>query len=377
MSRVNAAVRTLVLLALSAVPVAAQESASSEAAAPDAPPALPVPRFVGPRSGEERAKAASKGGANSATEKSVARGLEWLARHADPDGGWDADGFSSQCEDDGPECEGVGKGQHGEEVPCPFDGAITALATMAFLGDGHLPGAEDDPYADVVEAALDRLRGASGGWALPLATQCFAEAEAMTREGTYQGEVERGVSALLSRRQKDGAWGYAAPWRPGSDIPYTALVVQALVTARDAGAELPDDLGEGVERWLRTLEVDKKGRLAYLVNGRRYGYTPTTSNAHCGAAIRGLLGIGLNDAPQRKALALVAKQKPVWKISYREVKRGGKTYKVQVGNLTMYQWWYGTLATHQAGGTAWSGWYKKLKGQLVGHQQKTGCAAGS
>ena len=160
-------------------------------------------------------------------------------------------------------------------------------------------------------------------------------------------------------------------------MPYTALAVQALVTARDAGVELPDDLASGVESWLRTLEQDEKGRIAYLVDGRRYGYTPTTSNAHCAAAIRTLLGVGTKGAGHRKAMALIAKQKPVWKISFRNVKRGGKTYRVQVGNLTMYQWWYGTLATHQTGGTAWSSWYGKLKGQLVGNQKKNGCAAGS
>ncbi len=404
MRRMNALVRALalvstvlasivlvpVVIAVAARPTFAQDT-PSDGNATD----LPEPRFVGPRSGAARAKIGKKGGANAATERSVAKGLAWLARHAQPSGGWDADGFSAQCTanttSDGATgegardgngagdrvCDGVGKGQHGEEIPCPFDGAITALATMAFLGDGHVPGAADDAYADVVENALDRLRGASGAWALPLATQCFAEAEVMTRKGTYRAEVERGVAALLARRQKDGAWGYAAPWRPGSDLPYTALVVQALVTARDAGAELPEDLETGVEKWLQTLEMDKKGRVAYLVDGRRYGYTPTTSNAHCAAAIRTLLRVGVSGASHGRALALVAKQKPIWKISFREVKRGGKTYSVQVGNLTMYQWWYGTLAAHQTGGSAWSGWYGKLKGQLVGHQTKTGCAAGS
>ena len=30
------------------------------------------------------------------------------------------------------------EGQHGEEVPCPFDEAISALAALAFLGAGHV-----------------------------------------------------------------------------------------------------------------------------------------------------------------------------------------------------------------------------------------------
>jgi hypothetical protein len=303
-------------------------------------------------------------------------GLAWLARHEDADGGWDADGFDVQCEEDGTPCDGIGKGQHGEPVPCPFDGAISALATLAFLGDGHLPGG-DSEHADLVKRNLERLRSAADAWSLPLATQCFAEAEAMQRKGTWRDEVEGGVAAILGRRQEDGAWGYAAPWRPGSDTPYAALCVQALVAARDAGVEVPDDLGSGVNRWLATLETDEKGRVAYLVNGRQYGYTPTTTNAHLSTAMRALLETGTESTAHRRSMALLAKKRPVWKISFRKAKVRGKEIDVQVGHLSMYQWWYGTIATHQAGGSTWTSWWSKLKGALVGHRRKSGCAAGS
>jgi len=51
--------------------------------------------------------------------------------------------------------------------------------------------------------------------------------------------------------------------------------------------------------------------------------------------------------------------------------------KVQVGHLSLYEWWYGTEATFQAGGEAWSGWFARLRGALVPHQATAGCARGS
>ena len=374
MRSLRRAAAILVLAVIPATALATDETSGAENT-------LPAPRLIGPRSGEERATIGRKNGANSLTEKAMREGLDWLARHEEPDGGWDADGFGARCAEVGDEsaepCDGIGKGQHGEPVPCPFDGSITALATLAFLGDGHLPGVADDPYTALVERNLELLRGASDAWSLPLATLCFAEAEAMQRTGRYRDAVNAGAAAILGRRQEDGAWGYAAPWRPGSDTPYSALCVQALAAARDAGAELPDDLGSGVQRWLATLEVDEKGRVAYLVNGRQYGYTPTTTNAHLTAAMRELLGVGLDSEAHRRSMALLATKRPAWKISFRTATVRGQELEVQVGHLSMYQWWYGTIATHQAGGATWSSWWGKLKGALVGHQVDSGCAAGS
>jgi hypothetical protein len=343
--------------------------------AKDASP-LPVARLLGPRSGAEKAKALSANGGTSATEKAVAAGLDWLARHQDETGLWDADGFASHCSP--PKvCDGIGKGQHGEDVPCPFDEAISALATLAFLGAGHLPGAEGDPYGAAVERSLQRLQRVGETWALPIATEALSEAEAMERKGRWREAATRGAQQLVASRQKDGAWAYAGGFRPGSDVPYTAFVVSALVAARDAGAELPTDLGPRMDAYLDTLE-ESKGRLAYLVDGRSYGYTPTTSNAHCAVAIRELLQTGLSGARQKAHLACVNDHKPVWQISFREeeVKGRGKV-KVQVGDLSMYQWWFGTVGKFQEGGAAWSEWFGAVKSALLPHQETAGCARGS
>src|SRR6187455_2060650 len=101
-------VAPIALILLLALPASADD-------AKPAPPPLPAPRLLGPRTGPEKTKAVAANGGTAATEKAVAAGLDWLARHAGDDGLWDADGFASKCAAGGKPCDGVGKGQHGED----------------------------------------------------------------------------------------------------------------------------------------------------------------------------------------------------------------------------------------------------------------------
>lgn len=336
-----------------------------------------APRFIGPRIGKDKDAAARRFGADANVEKAVMAGLDWLARHQDDDGVFDPDAFPARCAD-GDACDGIGKGQHGEDMPCPFDAALSAMATLAFLGHGHVPGAQGDVHGALVERALLALRGqGEDRFGLALATQAFAEAEVLEGKGRWQDDVERGVAALLELRQQDGGFGYAAPWRPGSDVPYSALVVEALVTARDAGVALPDDLGKGIDGFLDTLEL-KKGRLAYLLDGRSYGYTPTTTNGHLAAAMRELLDVERSGERHRAHLALVASSTPKWAIEFEEIDVPGQgKVKAQIGELSLYQWYYGNLASFLAGPDKFRNFYTATKRELLAHQRKDGCAKGS
>ena len=341
------------------------------------PEALPAARFLAPRGADDRAKALARFGGDAASEKAVDAGLDWLARHADPAGGWDADGFPSRCERGAAACDGVGKGQHGEEGPCPFDDAISALSAMAFLGRGHVPGAEGDAYGELLERSLSRIERMADPWALALSAQALCEAEHVEGKGRWLKAARAGAERLLRSRQEDGGWAYAAGFREGSDVPYAGLVVQALVAARDVGVAWPEGLGAGVDRWLDSLEADE-GRLAYLADGRKYGYTPTAANAHTAAAIRALLETGTAGKRHKAHLALVAREAPVWQISFKELEVPGRgKLRVQIGTLSLYQWWYGTLAEFQAGGDGWSAWSSHARAALVGHQRPSGCARGS
>jgi len=364
----------VLLLGLAAAAPAARAAPEEPAAAP----ALPAPRFVGPRlPGKERDDAWKRLGGTSEAAKAIEAGLDWLERHALPDGGWDADGFAARCAAEGTPCRGIGKGHHGEDAPCPFDDALSAFAALALLGNGHLPDPVGDARAKLLEKTLRRLRGAGDPWAAALATEAFAEAESLERKRRWADAAVGGAKRLLAARGEDGAWGYIASFRKGSDVPYTGFVATALVAARDAGAELPKDLGEGVDRWLNTLE-EKDGKLAYLLDGRSYGYTPTTYNAFAAASIREVLRAGLSGPRHRTHLAFARARPPKWEISFREVDVPGRgRMKVQMGNLSEMDWWNGSVALFQRGGGEWTSWYAAARSALVGHQQKGGCARGS
>lgn len=343
-----------------------------------APAPKPAARFVAPRRGPERDKALAREGGTAATEKAVEAGLDWLARHQGDDGSWDADGFPTRCEKGGAACDGIGKGQHGEEMPCPFDAAISALATLAFLGAGHGPLTPGDRYAKVVEKALAALRSGGGDvWSAALTTQAAAEAAVLSGVEQDAEAARAGAARLLGSREKDGAWAYAGSFRAGSDVPFAALVVPALVAARDVGAEFPAGLASDVDRWLGTLEVDH-GRLAYLLDGRAYGYTPTTANGVAAAAIREWLEVGREGERHRAHLSLARSDPPDWTISFKEIAvKGQGKVRVQIGHLSFYEWWYATMALFQAGGDGWRSWYARLASALVPHQRQDGCARGS
>ena len=334
------------------------------------------PTFLAPRTEEHRKRALRGHSSSRHTEEAVTAGIDWLIRHQDDSGRWDADGFAHHCEDVATPCTGVGKGQHGEEIPCPFDGPISGLATLALLGRGHGPVGEARENLAVARA-LDALRAPPDRWSLAVAVECFAEAVWIDGREQDRDTLERLVASLLALRQEDGAFGYAAPYRPGSDVPYTALCIPGLLAARDVGFALPEDLAEGIDQFLDSLE-EKDGNLAYLLDGRRYGYTPTTCNSHCALALRELLDVGKRGARHRAHLGRVREVKPLWKIEFRDVDVPGRgTMRVQISHLSMYAWWYGTLGMRRRGGSDWSAWWKALARALREGRVEDGCARGS
>ena len=189
----------------------------------------------------------------------MAAGLDWLARHEPDGGGWDADGFPARCAAGGEPCAGIGKGQHGEEGGCPFDAAITGLAVLAFLGAGHGPWVEGDPLGAVVERGLARLSRATRRVGAPDRDAGGGGGGGDGPDPARRAEARARAERLLAMRREDGGWGYVGEHRDGSDVPYTALVVGALVTARDAGDALPAALAAGVDRFLDSLEADAAG----------------------------------------------------------------------------------------------------------------------
>ena len=178
----------------------------------------------------------AKGGAG--TERSLHDGLEWLRKHQDPDGKWDADQFMKRDPADAM-CDGAGRGMSNE--------AVTAMALLAFLGEGNT--LNHGRYKDVVAGGVVWLKGqhdpASGLFGDPahpgplrdhaMATTAMCEAYYFSKSPLLKRPAQTAINYLVGARDADAGWsgGKTADGRPGPEA--TGWVISALITAKDAG----------------------------------------------------------------------------------------------------------------------------------------------
>jgi hypothetical protein len=86
-----------------------------------------------------------KGG--KTTAEAIEAALEWLRKHQDEDGKWDADEFMKH-DTEGEKCNGAGNPVH--------DVGLTGLALLAFLGDGSTM--RTGPYREVIKKGITWLK---------------------------------------------------------------------------------------------------------------------------------------------------------------------------------------------------------------------------
>ncbi len=182
---------------------------------------LPSPQ--GPRS--NRVKAA------------VERGLEYLRRSQDPaSGGWVQDiGFKFNND--------YQRTAHAK----PHVG-VSALALMAFLSGGHLPGR--GRHGEVVQRGTDFILSAvdkhSGYVSLhgtrmyshAYATLFLAEIFGMTHREDVKEKLQLAVDLTVKSQNKYGSWRYN-PFSPESDMSITVCQIMALRAARNIGIRVP------------------------------------------------------------------------------------------------------------------------------------------
>ena len=203
-------------------------------------------------------------GGSRATEDAVARGLRWLANHQDPSGGWSAGTFPQHC---------------GASIPCSgrggidFDVGVSALALLAFLGDGPLSTTRDtakpehkanNRYAAIVDSALDyflRIQEPSGGFGIvgtsamynhAISTLAIIEASALTGDQRYRDSAERALSFSAATQQSGGGWDYTTRATGRNDLSITGWQVLALRAAETAGFSVPESPRRRLEAFLNS-----------------------------------------------------------------------------------------------------------------------------
>ena len=188
------------------------------------------------RSGERRQALLERHGGGADTEQVVATSLEWLTDQQLADGGWSTDAIG--------------------------DTRITALALLAFLGDGQGLGAgmHRQTVARAIEALL-RTQDAAGRFGArvaenaaasesfdvttqALATQALAECYLLSlRAERLRDPIERAMGAIRAVQNADGGFGRTATQSP-SDIAATCRTLSSCWWVRNAG------LMSGDERFL-------------------------------------------------------------------------------------------------------------------------------
>lgn len=176
--------------------------------------------------------------------------------------------------------------------------AIPALAGMAFLSKGHLPGSA--PYSEAIEKCLDRVlsladmrekprwRGYMGGdgrmYSHSIATLFLSEISGMVDE-----ERQRRIDEVLPFAVKVivdaqnvrksaahvGGWRYS-PDASDSDLSCSGWALMALRSAKLNGADIPD---EAVEKAVLYIKRSQNASGAFSYQGNSGGSGDTLSGA--------------------------------------------------------------------------------------------------
>jgi hypothetical protein len=304
----------------------------------------------------ERGKMVAQVGGTEASEAAVARALQWFAAHQMPDGGWNFDHRTGQCNG---RC-----GDAGRMSDCRT--GATAMALLPFLGAGQTH--KQGKYKTVVERGLYFLtsqmkisnRGgvqcgdlASGGGAMyshGLSAIVLCEAYAMTHDKGLMAPAQLSLNHIMYAQDPvGGGWRYAP--RQAGDTSVVGWQLMALKSGHMAYLKVDPNTIIGAVKFLDTVGME---------SGAKYGYVEP--------------GAGVATT----AVGLLCRMYLGWKKDNPALQRGVEylsTTGPQKNN--MYFNYYATQVLRQNEGEPWEKWNKEMRDWLVESQDKNGHQSGS
>ncbi len=252
--------------------------------------------------------------------------------------------------------------------------AINALAVLAFLSRGHVPGR--GKYGDTVEGNVVRpgvlslarkfilphsskVPGREGYLAISgrmyghgLATLALAELYGMDPDPELEEGLRRAVNLILRSQGPMGGWNYE-PTASDGDLSVSVMQIVAMRAAANAEIPVPENAIKKAITYVRHKANPAGPGFGY--NGPNGG-TVQTSAAGC-LSLQ-LLG-AYNDPQIPKTLDwLAASVRPTWKGS-----GAGYFY---------YFHYYAMQAFYQHGGKQWNEWHPCVREVLLKNQNKDG-----
>ena len=187
---------------------------------------------------------------------------------------------------------GAYSGQHGNTV------AIPALAAMACLATGHVPG--DAKYGKLIERSLDYVLanhdetgyfgkvGDGKMYAHSIATLLLTEVSGMVskeRQAQIDAVLPKAIKVILDaqnvkkNKQSDGGWRYT-PDAKDSDTSCSGWALMALRSARLNGAQVPKSAIERAVQYMHRHHNREKGCFGYQ-NGDQHAETLSGAGILC------------------------------------------------------------------------------------------------
>jgi len=281
------------------------------------------------------------------TESAVEAALAWLARHQESDGHWDAKKW---------------------EATGTYDGAMTGLATLAFLGAGY-DEKTPSPYRHKVRQAVQWMiadQNEDGSFRSSrhcrmyghgLMTLALCEDYGMAGNAAVGRAAQKAVDYIVEAQGQYEGWNYLSKHkRPGrNDTSVTGWQLMALKSARIAGLRVDPTGFHGCSNWLERATDPRNGSCAYagLMESVKPG-AGSLAMTSAGVLMRQFMGAGRADEVLRKACDHLVKHPPEF---------GSKAQN-------FYYWYYGTLCMFQMGGDHWRAWNAALKKTLPGSQRR-------
>ncbi len=261
--------------------------------------------------------------------------------------------LATQQRDDG----SFGGNRYGRHV------GTAALAGLAFMADGHLPGrGEHGPVVERTLAFILDAAGESGFIAADtshgpmyghgFATLFLGELYGQTGDPRVREALLKAVRLIVNTQNDEGGWRYH-PIPIDADISVTITQVHALRSARNAGLSVPSETIDRAVAYVKACQNPGDGGFRYMLNAGGSAFPRSA------AGVATLFYAGRYEGDELKR-----------GLDYLE--RTANEAGFRTGGHYFYGQYYAAQAMYMAGGDYWRTWFPQARAALIDNQQPDG-----